>query len=118
MPASPPSLKFLLRLCRFVLRLRMRLLHAREGGGESGGIGGGSSRCGGGSLGPGERFSKAEETFPEVEAPSSRAEEIFAEVHRRMGVDENTEHPFAEVIAVPNDAPAIDRLVAWTGRRP
>jgi hypothetical protein len=26
--------------------------------------------------------------------------------------------PFAEVVPVPADAPAIDRLVAWTGRRP
>jgi hypothetical protein len=26
--------------------------------------------------------------------------------------------PFADAIAVPADAPAIDRLVAWCGRRP
>ena len=26
--------------------------------------------------------------------------------------------PFAEVVPVPDDAPLIDRLVAWTGRRP
>ncbi|MEU7552818.1 TIGR03086 family metal-binding protein [Streptomyces sp. NPDC044571] len=26
--------------------------------------------------------------------------------------------PFGEVVAVPDDAPAIDRLVAWAGRRP
>ncbi|WP_329192919.1 MULTISPECIES: TIGR03086 family metal-binding protein [unclassified Streptomyces] len=26
--------------------------------------------------------------------------------------------PYAEVVAVDDDAPAIDRLVAWTGRRP
>jgi len=50
--------------------------------------------------------------------PGEHRGEIFAEVHRQMGLDENTSHPFAAVVAVPDDAPAIDRLVAWTGRRP
>ena len=50
--------------------------------------------------------------------PGEHRGEIFAEVYRQMGVDENTDHPFGAVVAVPADAPAIDRLVAWTGRRP
>ena len=34
-----------------------------------------------------------------------------------MGLDE-VAIPFAEAVPVPDDAPAIDRLVAWNGRDP
>jgi uncharacterized protein (TIGR03086 family) len=50
--------------------------------------------------------------------PGEHRAEIFAEVGSQMGLDADAPHPFAEVVPVPDDAPAIDRLVAWTGRRP
>ena len=34
-----------------------------------------------------------------------------------MGLDE-VAVPFAEAVAIADDAPAIDRLVAWNGRDP
>jgi uncharacterized protein (TIGR03086 family) len=50
--------------------------------------------------------------------PGEHRAEIFAEVRKQMGLDAETPDPFAEVVPVPDDAPAIDRLVAWNGRRP
>ncbi len=42
---------------------------------------------------------------------------LFEEVSRAMGLDE-VAVPYAEAVTVADDAPAIDRLVAWTGRDP
>lgn len=42
---------------------------------------------------------------------------MYAEISAARGFDEVTV-PFAEVVPVPGDAPAIDRLVAWNGRDP
>ena len=41
-----------------------------------------------------------------------------AAVRDRMGMDASTPDAFAAVVPVPDDAPLIDRLVAWNGRRP
>lgn len=44
---------------------------------------------------------------------------IFAEVRKKMGpAAAAAPDAFAEVVQVPDDAPVIDRLVAWNGRRP
>jgi hypothetical protein len=50
--------------------------------------------------------------------PGEHRAEAFAEVGRQMGLDADAPHPFAAVVSVPDDAPAIERLVAWNGRRP
>lgn len=50
--------------------------------------------------------------------PGEHRAEIFAEVGRHMGLDADAPHPFAAVVPVPDDASAIERLVAWNGRRP
>ncbi|MDQ1477311.1 MAG: hypothetical protein QOE62_2540 [Actinomycetota bacterium] len=50
--------------------------------------------------------------------PGGHRAETFAKVREQMGVDERTGDAFAEVVPVVDGAPAIDRLVAWTGRRP
>ncbi len=51
--------------------------------------------------------------------PGEGRAEIFAEVRKKMGPDAAAApDPFAEVVPVADDAPAIDRLVAWNGRRP
>ena len=42
---------------------------------------------------------------------------LYEEISASLGLDE-VAVPFAEVVAVPDDAPAIDRLVAWNGRDP
>lgn len=42
---------------------------------------------------------------------------LYEEISVSMGLDE-VAVPFAEVVAVAADAPAIDRLVAWNGRDP
>ena len=50
--------------------------------------------------------------------PANRAE-IFEAVRATMPEDERDfPYPFAEVVEVPDDAPLIDRLVAWNGRQP
>lgn len=49
--------------------------------------------------------------------PAENRLALFEEVSTAMGLDE-VAVPFAEAIAVPDDAPAIDRLVAWNGRDP
>ena len=41
----------------------------------------------------------------------------FEEISAAVGLDE-VAVPFAEAVTVPDDAPAIDRLVAWNGRDP
>ena len=49
--------------------------------------------------------------------PAENRRALFEEVSAAMGLDE-VAIPFAEAIPVPDDAPAIDRLVAWNGRDP
>ncbi len=49
--------------------------------------------------------------------PAENRLAMFEEISTAMGLDE-VAVPFAEAIAVPDDAPAIDRLVAWNGRDP
>jgi uncharacterized protein (TIGR03086 family) len=51
--------------------------------------------------------------------PGEGRAEIFAEVRKKMGpAAAAAPDAFAEVVPVPDDAPLIDRLVAWNGRRP
>jgi uncharacterized protein (TIGR03086 family) len=49
--------------------------------------------------------------------PAENRRALFEEISAAMGLDE-VAIPFAEAIPVPDDAPAIDRLVAWNGRNP
>ncbi len=49
--------------------------------------------------------------------PAENRRAIFEEISTAMGLDE-VAVPFAEAVAVADDAPAIDRLVAWNGRDP
>jgi uncharacterized protein (TIGR03086 family) len=49
--------------------------------------------------------------------PAENRLATFEAVADAMGLDE-VPVPFAEVVEVADDAPAIDRLVAWNGRRP
>ena len=42
---------------------------------------------------------------------------LFEEISSQMGLDE-VAVPFAEAVNIPDDAPAIARLVAWNGRDP
>jgi len=49
--------------------------------------------------------------------PAENRRALFEEISANMGLDA-VAVPFAEAIAVPADAPAIDRLVAWNGRDP
>jgi uncharacterized protein (TIGR03086 family) len=50
--------------------------------------------------------------------PGEGRAEVFEEVRKKMGSGARADNAFAEVVPVPDDAPLIDRLVAWTGRRP
>jgi uncharacterized protein (TIGR03086 family) len=49
--------------------------------------------------------------------PAENRRALFEEISAAMGLDE-VAIPFAEAVSVPDDAPAIDRLVAWNGRDP
>ena len=49
--------------------------------------------------------------------PAENRRALFEEISTAMGLDE-VAVPFAEATPVPDDAPAIDRLVAWNGRDP
>ena len=49
--------------------------------------------------------------------PAENRRALFEEISASMGLDE-VAIPFAEQIRVSDDAPAIDRLVAWNGREP
>lgn len=49
--------------------------------------------------------------------PAENRRALFAEISAAMGLDE-VAIPFAEAVAVPGDASALDRLVAWNGRDP
>jgi hypothetical protein len=52
---------------------------------------------------------------PIIPAENRRA--LFEQISNEMGLDE-VAVPFAEAVPIPDDAPAIDRLVAWNGRDP
>ncbi|MDZ7883721.1 MAG: TIGR03086 family metal-binding protein [Mycobacterium sp.] len=49
--------------------------------------------------------------------PAENRRGLYEEISAARGFDE-VAVPFAEVVPVPDDAPAIDRLVAWNGRDP
>lgn len=49
--------------------------------------------------------------------PAEGRREMFEQISAEMGLPEPA-MPFAEVVPVPDGAPAIDRLVAWNGRDP
>jgi len=49
--------------------------------------------------------------------PAENRRALFEEISAAMGLDE-VAIPFAERVPVPDDASAIDRLVAWNGRDP
>ena len=49
--------------------------------------------------------------------PTENRLALFEEISSAMGLDE-VAVPFAEAVTIPDDVPAIDRLVAWTGRDP
>jgi len=49
--------------------------------------------------------------------PAENRRALFEEISAAMGLDE-VAIPFAEALPIPDDAPAIDRLVAWNGRDP
>lgn len=49
--------------------------------------------------------------------PAENRRALFEEISAAMGLEE-VAIPFAEAVPVPDDASAIDRLVAWNGRDP
>ena len=49
--------------------------------------------------------------------PAENRLALYEEISAAMGLDE-VAVPFAEAVPIPDDAPAIDRLVAWNGRDP
>ncbi|MCV7433696.1 TIGR03086 family metal-binding protein [Mycolicibacterium bacteremicum] len=49
--------------------------------------------------------------------PAENRRALFEAISAARGFDE-VAVPFADAVSVPDDAPAIDRLVAWTGRDP
>jgi uncharacterized protein (TIGR03086 family) len=49
--------------------------------------------------------------------PAENRRALFEEISAAMGLDQIA-IPFAEAVPIPDDAPAIDRLVAWNGRDP
>jgi len=49
--------------------------------------------------------------------PAENRRALYAEISAARGLDE-VGIPFAEAVAIPDDAPAIERLVAWNGRDP
>ena len=49
--------------------------------------------------------------------PDENRHALYEEIAAQQGLDE-VPVPFADPIPVPDDAPAIDRLVAWNGRDP
>lgn len=49
--------------------------------------------------------------------PAENRLAVFEAIAAAMGLDE-VAVPFAEAVPVPDDAPGIDRLVAWNGRDP
>lgn len=49
--------------------------------------------------------------------PAENRRALYEEISAAMGLAE-VAMPFAEAVPIPDDAPAIDRLVAWNGRDP
>jgi uncharacterized protein (TIGR03086 family) len=49
--------------------------------------------------------------------PAENRRALYEEISAAMGLPE-VAIPFAEAVPIPDDAPAIDRLVAWNGRDP
>jgi uncharacterized protein (TIGR03086 family) len=49
--------------------------------------------------------------------PAENRLALFEEISAAMGIEE-VAVPFGEAVPIPDDAPAIDRLVAWNGRDP
>ena len=49
--------------------------------------------------------------------PAEDRRELFEQISAAAGLDE-VAVPFAEAVPTADDAPAIDRLVAWYGRDP
>ncbi|MGB3484934.1 MAG: TIGR03086 family metal-binding protein [Mycobacterium sp.] len=49
--------------------------------------------------------------------PPENRRALYEEISAAMGLGE-VSVPFAEAVPIPDDAPAIDRLVAWNGRDP
>lgn len=49
--------------------------------------------------------------------PAEGRRQLFERISAEMGLDE-VAVPFADAVPVPEGAPAIDRLVAWSGRHP
>ena len=49
--------------------------------------------------------------------PAENRRALYEEISAAMGLDE-VAVPFAEAVPIPDDASAIDRLVAWNGRDP
>ncbi|WP_409427816.1 TIGR03086 family metal-binding protein [Mycobacterium sp. SMC-11] len=49
--------------------------------------------------------------------PAENRRALYEQISAAMGLDE-VAMPFAEAVPVPDDAPAIDRLIAWNGRDP
>lgn len=49
--------------------------------------------------------------------PAENRRQLFEEISNSMGLDE-VAMPFAEQVPIADDAPAIDRLIAWNGRDP
>ena len=52
------------------------------------------------------------------ELPDAERAALWAEVSAQMPPGVPFDPPFADAVDVPADVPAIDRLVAWNGRRP
>ncbi len=50
--------------------------------------------------------------------PSAERQAMWAEFAAHLPPEVPFAAPFGDAVAVPADAPAIDRLVAWNGRRP
>jgi len=49
--------------------------------------------------------------------PAENRRALYEQISTAMGLEE-VAVPFAGAVAIPDDAPAIDRLVAWNGRDP
>lgn len=60
----------------------------------------------------------AEEALAKMPAlPAEGRREMFEQISADMGLEE-VAMPFADVVAVPDESSAMDRLIAWNGRDP
>ena len=53
-----------------------------------------------------------------VALPAEGRMEMYAQVRAELPPQDEWDDPFGPAVAVPDDAPLIDRLVAWNGRDP